>query len=374
MMDFSNEKKKILTSIAEIDNEAFIAFSQKNPMCHTKEGGDWLFPALFDFYTEEVNNEEIMSLLVRLGNILHEECISHPFYEILGLDKSLCLNEYFVYQYIVKMQNAPSEEPTMKTYPSPYKTKTYASLLKKVDERYAQELIIEYGGYAHPYILADIANCFVNGNNPREALKYIKRSLNLIAELPNRFWNSELAVTGAINTLRLIRINISNEDFLLSEKIFKYCYLYITRLIYITHDDLLQQTSYVNRAELDLVRNAYTYMPFQNNELMYISDMYYAHFCNETAQQVSILTGNNYYQKSLTFYQNGSLYPNDSDFYRDATEATYSELVRAKNQVAIHLAMQYYKEIESGNLKLSDEDIESIFDILEKKCVHNIKN
>ena len=373
-MDYSKEKKDILTLIAEIDNDAFIAFSARNPMCQTVEGADWLFPALFDFYTEEVCNDEITSILLRLGKILHEECISQPLYEILGLDKSLCLNEYFVYQYIAKMQNAPSEEPTMKTYPSPYKTKTYATLVKKVDERYAQEIIIDYGGYAHPYILADIANAFANGNNPKEALKYLKRSLKLILELPNRYWNSELAVTGAINTLRLIRINLPLEDCRLYEKIFKYCYLYITRLIYITHDDLLQQTSYVNRAELDMVKNAYMYMPFQNNELMYISDMYYAHFCNETAQKVSIISGNNYYQKSLTFYQNGSLYPNNSDFYKDATEATYSELVRSKNQVAIHLAIQYYKEIESGNLLLNDKDVETIFNILEKQCVDKIKN
>lgn len=373
-MDFTEEKKKILTSIAEKDKEAFAAFSQKNPMCHTKEGGDWLFPALFDFYSEEVNNKEIVSLLIRLGKILHEECISKPYFEILELDKSLCLNDYFVYQYICKMQNAPYDDSTMKIYPSPYKTKTYAALLQKIDDRYARDIIIEYGGYAHPYILADIANAYVNGNYPQEALKYLKRSLNLITQLPNRFWNSELAITGAFNTLRLIRLNLPSEEYTLYAKIFKYCYLYITRLIYITHDDLLQQTSYVNRAELDLVKNAYMYMPFQNNELMYISDMYYAHFCNEKAQQVSIITGNNYYQKSLTYYQNGSLYPNGSDFYKDATEATYEDLVKNKNLTAIHLAMQYYREIESGMLKICDKDIESIFDILSKKCVNKMLN
>lgn len=373
-MEYTEEKKQILTSIAEIDKDAFIAFSHKNPMCHTREGADWLFPALFEFYTEEVNNKEIITLLIRLGNILHFECTSQPFHEILGLDKSLCLNEYYVFQYIAKLQETPSEDSRLKIYPSPYKSKTYASLIKKVNNRFAQELIIDYGGYAHPYILSDIANNYVNGHNPKEALNYLRRSIHLITEIPNRFWNSELAVTGAINTLRLIRINLPFFDFNISEKIFKYSYLYITRLIYITHDDLLQQTSYVNRAELDMVKDAYRYMPFQNNELMYISDMYYAHFCNDTAQKISVISGNNYYQKSLTYYQNGSLYPNGTDFYRDATEAPYNELVRAKNQMAVHLAMKYYKEIESGSLKLNESDIEQIFNVLHENCINFIKN
>lgn len=373
-MDYSEEKKNIMIAIYENDHDAFMTFSQKNPMCHTKEGADWLFPALFDFYTEEVSNKEIVTLLVRLGELLHNECISQPFHEILYLDKSLCLNDYYVYQYIEKMQNAPTDTVTLKSYPSPYKTKTYASLLKKVNNKYAQELIIDYGGYAHPYILADIANCFVNSNNSEMALKYMKKSLKLITSLPNRYWNSELAVVGAFNTFRLVRVNLPFIDYEISEKIFKYCYLYITRLIYITHDDLIQQTSYVNRAELDLLKNAYMYMPMQNNELMYISDMYYAHFCNDTAPQVSAISGNNYYMKSLTYYQNGSLFPNDSNFYVDATEEKYEDLVRSKNQVAIHLAMQYYNEIESGKLKITESDIDKIFDALEKHCIDNIKN
>ena len=108
----------------------------------------------------------------------------------------------------------------------------------------------------------------------------------MLIEFPNKFWNSELAITGAANTFRWLRL-MCQDDMELSRKIFKYNYLYLTRMACITRDDLLEQSAYVNRAALVKMPFAYTFLPFlgQNPDTLYISDLYYAHFCNQTATE-----------------------------------------------------------------------------------------
>jgi hypothetical protein len=93
------------------------------------------------------------------------------------------------------------------------------------------------------------------------------------------------------------------------------------------------QSAYVNRAELVNHRCAYMFLPlFQNPDLLYISDLYHAHFCNDTAMFNSVVSGNNYYMKSLTYYKNGSLWPNDTGGYVNIEDKTYGQIVREKNK------------------------------------------
>lgn len=86
----------------------------------------------------------------------------------------------------------------------------------------------------------------------------------------------------------------------LYRKIYSYDYLYLTKLACTTNDEIFQQEAYVNRASIAMDSMARYIIPINiNPDLLYISDMYYAHYCNELATQISISSGWKYNMKSL---------------------------------------------------------------------------
>ncbi len=365
--------KDIIEKVRLEDEEAFARFSSEHSICFTEANGDWLFPAMYDFYTEEVRNPSITKMLQELGMFFHNESLNTPMPEITSLDRSLCLDESQIYQYILKQQALASKDvKNAEVLKSPYKTKTEYLAFRHISPIDHEWLIIEYGGIAHPYILADIAGVLIYSNKIRESFDYLRRSTNLLIEFPNKFWNSELAITGAANTFRWLRLMCQN-DMDLSRKIFKYNYLYLTRMACITRDDLLEQSAYVNRAALVKMPFAYTFLPFigQNPDTLYISDLYYAQFCNQTATEVSVLTNSKYYQQSLTYYQNASLWPNDTGGYADIEEDTYLQLVERKHKVALLNAYEYWKELNRGEDVLTESDIDKIFILIEQEYNNN---
>lgn len=374
-MDRTEEVKDILQKIQAEDPESFARFSSEHSICFTEANGDWLFPALYEFYTEEIKNPNVVGLLQELGLLFHYESIKEPFAEITTLDRSLCLDESNVFEYIVKQQKLASDDIKNVEYlRTPYKTKSEVLPFRHISPIDHDWLIIEYGGIAHPYILADIAGVLIYSKKIKESLGYLRRSVNLLTDFPNKYWNSELAITGAANTFRWLRL-MCQDDINLSRKLFKYNYLYLSRMACITRDDLLEQSAYVNRAALVKMPFAYTFLPFlgQNPDFLYISDLYYAHFCNETATFKSILSGNNYYMKSLTYYRNGSLWPNDYGHYIDSVDETYERLVDRKHKVAIMNAYEYWSKINRGEDALTESDIDRIFMRIEQEYSNNYK-
>ena len=363
-MDRIEEVKDILMKIQIEDSESFAKFSSEHASCFTEANGNWLFPALYEFYTEEVKNPVIVELLKELGMLFHSESIKAPFAEITSLDRSLCLDESNVFEYIINQQRLASKDIKNVEYlKSPYRTKTEVLPFRHISPIDFDWLIIEYGGIAHPYILADIAGILIYSQKIEESFCYLRRSLNLLTEFPNKHWNSELAVTGAANTFRWLRL-MCQDDIDLSRKIFN---LYLSRMACITRDNLLEQSAYVNRADLVKMPLAYTFLPFigQNPDLLYISDLYYAHFCNQTATDVSIITNNNYYMKSLTYYRNASLWPNDTGGYLDMTDETYEQLVERIHKNAIMNAHEYWEELNRGEDILTESDTNRIFTLIE---------
>lgn len=370
-MDRTEEVKDILLKIQAEEPDSFARFSSEHSICFTEGNGDWLFPALYEFYTEEVKNPIVVGLLQELGFYFHHESMKESYAEITSLDRSLCLDESNVFEYIVKQQKLASNDIKNVEYlNTPYKNRSVVLPFRHISPIDHDWLIIEYGGISHPYILADIAGVLIYSQKIKESFDYLRRSVNLLTEFPNKFWNSELAVTGATNTFRWLRL-MCQDDINLSRKLFKYNYLYLTRIACITRDDLLEQSAYVNRAALVKMPWAYTFLPFlgQNPDFLYISDLYYAHFCNQTAIEVSTLTNNNYYMKSLTYYRNASLWPNDTGGYADMTDETYDQLVERKHKVAIMNAYEYWNEFNRGEDVLTKTDIDRIFMLIEHE--HN---
>lgn len=378
-MDRTEEIKDILLKIKAEDPESFARFSSEHAICFTEANGDWLFPALYEFYTEDVKNSRVVRLLQELGMLFHNENLNEPFADITTLDRSLCLDESKVFEYIVKQQKLASADiKNVENLRTPYKTKTKVLPFRHISPIDHDWLIIEYGGIAHPYILADIAGVLIYSKKIKESFDYLRRSVSLLTEFPNKFWNSELAIAGATNTFRLIRLMFPShrlDQIALFRKIFKYNYLYLTRMACITRDELMKQTAYVNRAELVSHRCAYLFLPlFQNPDLLYISDLYHAHYCNETAMFNSVVSGKNYYMQSLTYYQNGSLWSNDTGGYVDIEDKTYGQIVREKKLVSIMNAQSFMQEIIKSQEFLTSSDIAAIFSLIENEYKTNFKS
>ena len=378
-MDRTEEIKDILLKIKAEDPESFARFSSEHAICFTEANGDWLFPALYEFYTEDVKNSRVVRLLQELGMLFHNENLNEPFADITTLDRSLCLDESKVFEYIVKQQKLASADiKNVENLRTPYKTKTKVLPFRHISPIDHDLLIIEYGGIAHPYILADIAGVLIYSKKIKESFDYLRRSVSLLTEFPNKFWNSELAIAGATNTFRLIRLMFPShrlDQIALFRKIFKYNYLYLTRMACITRDELMEQTAYVNRAELVSHRCAYLFLPlFQNPDLLYISDLYHAHYCNETAMFNSVVSGKNYYMQSLTYYQNGSLWSNDTGGYVDIADKNYGQIVREKKLVSIMNAHSFMQEIIKSQEFLTSSDIAAIFSLIENEYKTNFKS
>ena len=378
-MDRTEEIKDILLKIIAEDPESFARFSSEHAICFTDANGDWFFPALYEIYTEDVKNSRVVRLLQELGMLFHNENLNEPFADITTLDRSLCLDESKVFEYIVKQQKLASADiKNVENLRTPYKTKTKVIPFRHISPIDHDWLIIEYGGIAHPYILADIAGVLIYSKKIKESFDYLRRSVSLLTEFPNKFWNSELAIAGATNTFRLIRLMFPShrlDQIALFRKIFKYNYLYLTRMACITRDELMKQTAYVNRAELVSHRCAYLFLPlFQNPDLLYISDLYHAHYCNETAMFNSVVSGKNYYMQSLTYYQNGSLWSNDTGGYVDIEDKNYGQIVREKKLVSIMNAHSFMQEIIKSQEFLTSSDIAAIFSLIENEYKTNFKS
>lgn len=365
--------RDILVQIEAEAPSAFERFASEHPLCFQKDKGDWLFPMLYNYYSKDVCNEKIVNLLQQLGMHLHKDYISNPLNEILRINRAICIDDSYVEDYVRRTQNAESNDYKFQDLHSPYKTKGISLALKQIPRVVLNSIIFEFKEYDHPYILADIAAMFVYGNQITEGIEFLYRSVKQIVSFPNKYWNSEYGIAGAANTFRLLLLMCPDELRLtLYGKIFKYDFLYLTKMACTTQDPLFQINSYVNRASI--VRNplAMGFYPLGfNPDLLYISDMYYAHFCNEIAPQLSISSGWNYYMKSLTFYQHGDIRPNDTGGYVDADDRTYGEIVEQKHLQAIDIAFGFYNDIKSGKSALTREDLNDLFKAIHNECNYN---
>lgn len=110
-----------------------------------------------------------------------------------------------------------------------------------------------------------------------------------------------------------------------------------------------------------------------NPDLLYISDMYYAHYCNELASQISYASGWKYNMKSLTYYQHASIRPDNTGGYAEIEDKTYAEIVAEKHEQAKSIAFMFYSAICTGEETLTDKDIETLFKILQNECRFNYR-
>lgn len=365
----------LLGRIKELNPDAFEEFASKHAICFQPKKGNWLFPMMFDYYVNIIKDDAIIEIIKELGLFLHKKHAMESLSEVIHIDKSLCINDSYVEDYVRKVQNAHNKEPKFQDIKSPWRTRGISLPLYEIPTVLLNSIIFEYKDREHPYILADIAGMYVYSQRIDEALGYLYRSVNLLTKFPNRFWNSEYGLAGAANTFRLLLLMSSPEIMNIYRKVYSYDYMYLTKLACTTNDEVFQHEAYVNRASIVLSSLARYVIPFHiNPELLYISDTYYAHYCNELAETISFASGWKYNMKSLTYYQHGSIRPNDTGGFVDTEDRTYSQIVYEKHEQAKEIAFSFYSDICSGNGALQDSDIEELFKYIQHECRYNYKN
>lgn len=88
---------------------------------------------IFDFYTNEIHNENIISLLQELGLYIHNKCKEHKMYEVTRIDRSLCIDDSYVESYVLKVQNSQSNTPKFKDLNSPWRTRGISLTLYDIE-------------------------------------------------------------------------------------------------------------------------------------------------------------------------------------------------------------------------------------------------
>lgn len=363
----------ILKKIQALDTIAFDRFISEHSKKFSRNE-NWLFPMMYDYYANMHNNQEIISMLNQLGLFLHSQCQKKVLYEITSIDKSLCIDDSYVEEYVVEVERAQNKKPTSKLINSPWRTIGISMITHEIPSLLANSIILKYKDCEHPYILSDIAGMFIYGQRFIESLGYLYRSIKELVDFPNRYWNSDYGIAGAANTFRLLFLMCPSANIELSKKLFKYLYVYLTKLAYTTDDEVFQQTAYVNRADILFSISSRICIPWYiNPELLYISDMYYAHYCNDLSEHLSYYSRCKFNIKSLTFYRNASFWPNDSGGYVDREEEKFDEIVLRKHEQAKFLAYDFFVGFQSHSDYISHKDIEELFKSIQHECRYNYK-
>lgn len=218
--------KELLEELQSLDNDAFEKFASRCSICFQKGKENWLFPMLFEYYYNTVHDERAIKLIVELGKNLHNDCISKPFFEITHIDRSLCIDDSFVDDYVKCVQDAENKQPEFHDINSPWKTRGITLSLYGISSFSLNSIIFKFKDKEHPYILADIAGMYVYAGKFSEGLFYLYRSAKLLTSFPNRYWNSEYGLAGAANTFRLLLLMCPTVMLDLFKKIYAYDYMY----------------------------------------------------------------------------------------------------------------------------------------------------
>ncbi|WP_430812946.1 MULTISPECIES: hypothetical protein [unclassified Carboxylicivirga] len=358
--------KNILQEIIDLEGSAMDFFFTNNPECFDKSKPDWLYPRLVAFFQSRPHNDKIDELLNEMSIELSAVIGDNIFSELTIIDKSKSIDDAFVEAFILKLTKNESKEYKFQQLKSPYKTKGYSLALKSVDKWVLQNLTMEFGETEHPYILAELTNCYMLSSSFLDAFQYLYRAAKQLTTYPHKYWNSEYGMMGAANVYRHLFILVTDVEMKL--RIFKLYYLHLTRLINITKDKLILSNSYSNRAFMCRDSLSLYALPFIgiNPDLLYISDLWYAHNCGQP--EVPAVMTMDFYKMSLTMYQNASIYVNNTGGYKEIEDRTYGEIVEAKNFQSIEIAIEYLKQFKDSNCSINRKELNKIFQDFEKEC------
>lgn len=355
----------------------------------TIEGKNGLY-LLIESFRENVSQKRM--LLEEEGILLNHiiECAENEIYENSALKISIVNkvkknNEDFLKEFQADFQAIKTEDLFFEQInKGKYKTVKEYILLHGVDGKGLSELYEKYKDFNHPYIYDLISEPLIQARNFSNGISVLKKSLKYALRYPNYFWHSLQGVDACASSLYRIQFLLGYDGFKEIEKsiknfeikLLKLIFLYLSRVIYMSEDNLLAIDAYSNRARI--VRDyKYQFMGIFGigviPDIQYISDKYLAY---ATATKNN-LVGQPFTQlmwDSMKMYRHGSHIPNSSGGYQETEDATWMQLVQRGHFRSVNLAEKILSEFENYELNFTNSEIDFICDIAMNKNIDDFEN
>lgn len=332
----------------------------------------------------EVAEEENI-LFKHLIECAEKEVYANSKLKIAIINKIKIPNEDFLKEFSKEFNAIKTDDLFFEeTNKGKYKTvKEYISLFG-VDGKGLSEVYEKYKNFNHPYIYERISEPIIQAKNYSIGIPILEKSLKYSFRYPNYFWDSLQGVNACASSLyriqfllgidgiRKISETINNFEI----KLLKLIFLYLSRVIYMSQNNLLSIDAYSNRARIVRDYN-YQFMGIfglgVNPDIQYISDKYLAY----TTATKNNLVGEPFIQfmwDSMKMYRHGSHIPNSTGGYQEIEDATWMELVQKGNLRSITLSENILSEFENSELNLTNSEIDFICNYAIKKNKDDFEN
>lgn len=353
------------------------------------EGKDSLYLLIETFRNGLVKKREITDdeniLLKHIIECAENEIYNNSNLKISIVNKVKIPNESFLKDFNSDFQAIKTSELFFEeTNKGKYKTIGEYITLHGVDGKGLYEIYEKYKDFNHPYIYDLISEPLIQAKNYSNGITVLKKSLSYALRYPNYFWDSLNGVNSCATSLYRIQfllgedglMEISNSIKNFDIKLLKLIFLYLSRIIYMSENNLLSIDAYSNRARI--VRDyKYQFMGIFGfgviPDIQYISDKYLAY----TTATKNNLVGEPFQQlmwDSMKMYRHGSHIPNNSGGYQESEDATLMQLVQKGNLRSINLAEKILKEFENYELNFTNSEIELICHIAIEKNKDDFEN
>jgi hypothetical protein len=374
----------LLFSISEFE-DFFKNYSQEKKI----EGKNGLYLLIESFRENLSQKRELSSeediLLKHIVECTENEIYANSALKISIVNKVKIPNEEFLKEFLTDFQAIKTDDLSFEEInKGKYKTvKEYISLYG-VDGKGLSKLYEKYKDFNHPYIYDLISEPIIQAKNYSNGIAILKKSLKYALRYPNYFWHSLRGVDACATSLYRIQFLLGYDGFREIEKsienfetkLLKLIFLYLSRVIYMSEDNLLSIDAYSNRARI--VRDyKYQFMGIFGigmiPDIQYISDKYLAY----TTATKNNLVGQPFIQlmwDSMKMYRHGSHIPNSSGGYQETEDATWMQLVQRGHLRSINLSEKILEEFENYELNFTNSEIDLICEIALKKNIITTHN
>lgn len=374
----------LLFSITEFE-DFFKTYSQEKKI----EGKNGLYLLIESFRENLSQNRELSSeediLLKHIVECTENEIYANSALKISIVNKVKIPNEEFLKEFLTDFEAIRTGDLSFEEInKGKYKTvKEYISL-HGVDGKGLSKLYEKYKDFNHPYIYDLISEPIIQAKNYSNGIAILKKSLKYALRYPNYFWHSLRGVDACATSLYRIQFLLGYDGFREIEKsienfetkLLKLIFLYLSRVIYMSKDNLLSIDAYSNRARI--VRDyKYQFMGIFGigviPDIQYISDKYLAY----TTATKNNLVGQPFTQlmwDSMKMYRHGSHIPNSSGGYQETEDATWMQLVQRGHLRSINLSEKILEEFENYELNFTNSEIDLICEIALKKNIITTHN
>lgn len=332
----------------------------------------------------EVAEEENI-LFKHLIECAENEVYANSKLKIAIINRVKIPNETFLNEFNTDFQAIKTDDLFFEqTNKGKYKTVNEFISLHGVDGKGLFELYEKYKDFNHPFIYDLISEPLIQAKNFSNGIAVLKKSLNYALRYPNYFWDSLRGVDSCATSLYRLQFLLGKDGLMelnktinnFEIKLLKLIFLYLSRVIYMSDNNLLSIDAYSNRARI--VRDyPYQFMGIFGlgviPDIQYISDKYLAY----TTATKNNLVGQPFQQlmwDSMKMYRHGSHIPNSSGGYQETEDATWMQLVQRGNLRSINLSEKILAEFENYALNFTNSEIDYICNYATQKNKDDFEN